>query len=350
MGDVLLATPFLRQLRTRFPDARVDMLVDARFSEIIRHNPHLTNVLEYSRTSSKEEHRRQKQDIQATLPDGRYDAVLDLQANRRSAQFRAGLGRKHHILSLDKQYAHKLALVHLKWNRYDEIVPQAERYRQTAQIFDVQDDGQGLELWLPEELGVLYPPEHTLARMQQSHLAEKIRIAIAPGAHHATKRWLPERFAQTAMQLADKLSHYRAIEVVLLGGMADVSLCAAVRASIKSEYEVQDCSGATSIFDTARELDTCSLLVCNDTGVMHIAAARRVPVMAVFGSTVREFGFAPYRVANAVVEADRAEVQCRPCTHIGRNACPKGHFNCMNLVTTEQVVNAGLRVLSSRNS
>ena len=78
------------------------------------------------------------------------------------------------------------------------------------------------------------------------------------------------------------------------------------------------------------------LLLCNDTGLMHVATAVGTPVTVVFGPTVREFGYFPYKVENArVVEAD---VWCRPCTHNGRKSCPLGHFRCMREVGVERVV------------
>lgn len=95
-----------------------------------------------------------------------------------------------------------------------------------------------------------------------------------------------------------------------------------VRKSIP--FPITDASGATSIYETARVLDKADGLLCNDSGILTLA--RRVPVAAVFGSTVREFGFAPFRVPNVIIEQ---ELDCRPCTHIGRAECPLGHFKCM---------------------
>jgi len=115
---------------------------------------------------------------------------------------------------------------------------------------------------------------------------------------------------------------------VLLGGTADREICQKI--SEKLSFKTIDRSGENSIFKTAWELDNCDLLITNDTGVMHIAAARRIPVVAIFGSTVKEFGFAPFRVENRVVEIE--DLPCRPCTHIGRAECPLGHFKCMNLI------------------
>lgn len=333
MGDVLLATPLLRQIRAVYPHARVDVAVDTRFADVVRCNPRVDSVLSYSKSLSDAELAALMSHLRSSLLHSAYTAVVDLQRNRHSRRIRRGVSRS--LYRINKARLQKLALVHLKKNLYGVTTPIAERYRAAAHNIGIDDDGLGLELWLPEEQSLaVYPPS---VRVQ--HGARK-RIAVAPGAHHATKRWLPSNFAEAASLLAAE----RGAEVVLLGGQADRDVCADVALSLAPGVPVLDASGSTSVFDTARLLDTCDVLLTNDTGVMHIAAARQVPVVAVFGSTVREFGFAPYRVPNRVVEV---ALPCRPCTHIGRARCPLKHFRCMTLVAPHAVVNAARELLSS---
>jgi heptosyltransferase-2 len=357
MGDVLLATPLVRQTRRAYPDARLDVIVDERFAEVFRHNPHVDSVREYSRA------RRAVANHSSIQYDGLgYDTIIDLQHNRRSAQIRKAFhARAANERTLDKQRTHKLALVYLKRGFERPIVPIAERYRQTAQIqgvTDIPDDSDGLELWLPEEReawkqGNIYPPStrSNLPLRTQPHPSNaRITIAIAPGAHHATKRWPAERFAAAARQIAQRMAaHGMATECVLVGGVADKELCETIVEIVKQQ-QCADCSmsnyaGATSLYNTARVLDGAAVLLTNDTGAMHIAAARRVPVVAVFGSTVQNFGFAPFRVPHQVVEASRDDVSCRPCTHIGRDWCFKGDFACMMSVTPERVAHAALELV-----
>lgn len=331
MGDVLLATPFLRQVRAAYPYARIDVVVDERFAEIVRHNPHCNTVVGYTRTAGDDELSRLKNSLLSALPRPRYDMVIDLQRNRHSRRLRRGMGR--YVYRIYKARREKLALVYLKKNLYRRIVPVAERYRLTVRELRVDDDDGGLELWLPEEAGCeAYPP----AVRTHEHRG---RIAVAPGAFHATKRWLPERFAGAAAALARETGS----DILLLGGPADNAVCETVASHIPDDITVTNASGSTSLYETARLLDTSDVLLTNDTGVMHIAAARQVPVVSVFGSTVREFGFAPYRVPSRVVEAD---VSCRPCTHIGRASCPRGHFYCMKLIEPAMVVQAARELLA----
>jgi heptosyltransferase-2 len=84
----------------------------------------------------------------------------------------------------------------------------------------------------------------------------------------------------------------------------------------------------------------CKLIYCNDSGLMHLATAVKVPVIAFFGSTVKEFGFFPYKTKNTVLQIEN--LKCRPCTHIGRKSCPEKHFKCLNDITP-QTAFAGLK-------
>jgi heptosyltransferase-2 len=87
-------------------------------------------------------------------------------------------------------------------------------------------------------------------------------------------------------------------------------------------------------------MDFCDTVVTNDTGLMHIACARQRKVVAIFGSTVKEFGFAPYGTDSIMIE--NASLSCRPCSHIGLAECPKAHFKCMNDISVGEVHRAVL--------
>ncbi|MES2766268.1 MAG: glycosyltransferase family 9 protein [Bacteroidota bacterium] len=352
MGDIVLVSAFVRQLRARFPAAEIHFLVGKRFKEIVEFNPHLSKIIEYDHSLKRAGILAFKSEFLKTLPFKKYDIVIDLQRNLRSWEFRRGIAKK--VLKIHKARFEKIMLVRFKKNLFKNI-PIAGRYRQTAAELGVEDDGKGLEIWLPGEskkenferkkekvkskneflkedngefLKEIYPPD--LKKQVTSHQSPVTKIAIAPGAHHFTKRWPWEKFAALAEILFKKYN----CEIVLLGGAADRGICRNISAKIS--FKAIDKSGATSIFETARELDKCDLLITNDTGVMHIAAARRIPVVAIFGSTVKEFGFAPFRVENRVVEI--VNLPCRPCTHIGRAECPLGHFKCMNLIEPDAVL------------
>lgn len=325
LDDCILATPLVRQLQRTYPHARIDVAVAERFAGVWKNNPRVRHVWPIATTASAEpENDEIKIEMLESLADldGSYDLIVDLQRNLRSASLRHGLGDV--VVCAPKHRLEKLALVWLK-KRPSVITPIVARYRSPLEHHPLVWDTEGCEVWLSEER------EQGVYLSAQPSRGTSQRIAMAPGAHHATKRWPVARFAQ----LAQELSCGHGKEIVLVGGPADVDICSAVAEA--SGVGVVRADGSTSIEATVRILDTCQAIVTNDSGVMHLASARQIPIIAIFGSTVKELGFAPYAVPSRIVEHD---VACRPCSHIGRATCPKGHFACMVGISVERVMSA----------
>jgi len=120
--------------------------------------------------------------------------------------------------------------------------------------------------------------------------------------------------------------------VVVVGGVEDVPLAQELCQRLR--VPVLDSTGKLSLMHTAALLQQCRLLLSNDSGLMHMATALRVPVVAIFGPTVQEFGFYPFKACTQVISAD---LPCRPCSTKGSARCPRGHHQCMQQVTVAQV-------------
>ncbi|MCK5742042.1 MAG: glycosyltransferase family 9 protein, partial [Chlorobi bacterium] len=203
----------------------------------------------------------------------------------------------------------------------------------TAESVGVEDDNLGLEIRLSTEADMkTYPPFN-----KKSNSSETMTIGIAPAAHHKTKRLPTDTFIEIIKLLSKKYN----CQFVFFGGPGDEPTVSKITEGISAKY--QDFSGTRSILKTTEEIDKCDLLITNDTGVLHISAARAVPTVAIFGSTVPEFGFAPRRTPFRIIQKD---LKCRPCTHIGRAKCPKKHFDCMNEITAEEVVRAAEELIT----
>jgi lipopolysaccharide heptosyltransferase II len=328
IGDVLLASPLIRLLRKRFPQGQIDFLVKREYADLVRFNPHLRNVIELDVHGGFAELRALKR----KLRQEKYDTVIDIQGNLRSSFFRTGLSAT--VLKVNKRRLARFLLVNFKWNLYKTSPPIPLRYLETVRSAGIVDDGDGLELFIPEE---------TRTRVQK-HLidagvdTQKDVVGICPGARHATKRWLPQRFAQLAITLLSEDVH----RIVIFGGVDERDLCALIEQEVVRSIRREDCvvnlAGAFSLLETASAMDACDTIVANDSGLLHIAAARKRDVVAIFGPTVREFGFYPYGTENKVIE--RRNLYCRPCSHIGGEACPEGHFRCMKEISVDEVLNA----------
>jgi len=298
LGDVLLTTPLIRSVRKKYPKANLDFLVKPQFADAIRFNPYLNEIIEYNRQKPRE--------TIAKLRKGNYDLVIDLQNNLRSRRVRKVLKCESFVFK--KPTFEKFMLVHFKKNYFGGVFPIPLRYIQSVK--GLEPDSEGLDLFLPEEV--------------QSVLEEDKRyVGLCPGAKHFTKRYPSDYF----IELGRKLVEY-GLQPVIFGGRDDKEICEEVARGVEGAINL--CND-NKLFQTAVEMRKCKFVVCNDSGLMHVAAAVRTPVAAIFGSTVREFGFVPFGVKHIVVENN--QLDCRPCTHIGKSKCPKKHFECMRSLT-----------------
>jgi heptosyltransferase-2 len=135
-------------------------------------------------------------------------------------------------------------------------------------------------------------------------------------------------------------------KVLLFGGKEEEEYCGDIAQMINASVgssSAESLAGGISLLESAAAFDACDLVVTNDTGLMHVAAARKRKIVAIFGSTVREFGFFPSSTEHVVVE--RNGLDCRPCTHIGLSRCPEGHFRCMKEIDVHDVAVAVERLM-----
>jgi heptosyltransferase-2 len=294
LGDILLTTPVIRALSKKYPGSQIDFVLKKQYSSALQYNPLISSFYFYEKENAKS--------IKDQIRKAKYDLVIDLQNNLRSCDLTFGLVAE--VKRFKKPTFKKLLLVWTKVNLLKEIKSIPIRYAEAA---DLQLDNNGLDLFIPENINL------KLA-------AGKSYIGICPGAKHFTKRWPEEYF----IELGNKFSGLN-ITTVIFGGKDDLHLCAEISAKIKNSINL--CNN-DDILQTAKDMKQCQHIICNDSGLMHTATAIGVPVTVIFGSTVREFGFAPYLSENSILENN--SLSCRPCSHIGRPSCPQKHFKCMN--------------------
>ncbi len=146
-------------------------------------------------------------------------------------------------------------------------------------------------------------------------------------------------------KLCELLDH----PIVLLGGLEDADEGDRIASSDK--IKIYNACGKFGLNESADLVRRAKLVVTNDTGLMHIAAAYKRPVISLWGNTVPEFGMYPYYGSNflraqRIIRTVRLpyeimeikNLRCRPCSKIGYDACPLGHFKCMEKIDPERVV------------
>lgn len=306
LGDVLLSSPLVRALSESCPESKIDFLVREEYKDVYSFNPRINSLLTLRRDNNEAE-------IQNHIKCEKYDIIIDLQNNLRSLRLVCGSGKK--VYRFKKNSLRKFLFVKLKINLLKESDCIPERYADSMSW--VKLDGKGLEIFLNPE---------KKARIENYG---KI-IGICPGARHFTKMWPIEYYIELINKLND--SKYK---VALIGGKTDKEICENISLKTKN---VINLSGEDDLLQIAADIKNCELVICNDSGMMHLTSAVGSPLIAIFGSTVREFGFFPYKNMAKVIETEH--LKCRPCTHIGRNKCPRKHFDCMRSITPEIIFNS----------
>lgn len=333
IGDVVLTTPLLRVLRARHPKSQIDFLTRKEYADLVRFNPNINLTYAFDASAGFAGLRKMKR----TLKEEGYDLVVDLHNSIRSRYVRSmrGVGE---IVVVDKRIPERTLLVKFKRNTYQRMVPVTERYIETLAAHGIGPDGKGPELHLPDE--VLFGVASRVAKLHLNRFEHV--LGICPFARHATKEWPAERFAEIARRFISELSG----AVMIFGGPSDVPrstvLAASLRAHVGDEHVI-DWTGELSLAESAAALQYCDAVVTNDSGLMHIAAAMQKRVVAIFGSTVEEFGFFPPRETSIVLE--QKNLSCRPCSHLGLPACPEQHFRCMLDTGAETVWKAVLEMM-----
>ncbi|MGB9696786.1 MAG: glycosyltransferase family 9 protein [Ignavibacteria bacterium] len=158
---------------------------------------------------------------------------------------------------------------------------------------------------------------------------EKI-VAIAPGSVWFTKRFPEYKFTK----LLDMLKP-AGVAVVLVGGKDDEGLCGMIRVKTKN-YKTYNLAGKLTVLQTAELLKRAAVLITNDSAPLHIGNAMGTRVIAIFGSTVPEFGFYPYGSNDVIFQI--LNLPCRPCGIHGRRKCPIKTFDCMTQINEMEIV------------
>jgi len=333
LGDILLTTPFIRALRKAAgPDAQIDFVVKEQYADLVRYNPHLSAIHMLGSGGGI----GALFSLAAGLRKQKYEVVFDLHRSLRTLVLRALLpsSRKEVI---NKRTLRRWELVH--WKRgIGKYFPHAvERYCETLIPYGITPDDNGLEIVIPEDV-LGYTAEQVAARLVPH--ANPV-IGICPGARHFTKRWPREKYVGVGQRLIRELG----ASILLFGGQEERDVCEEIARQLPTA-SVLDLAGSFSILETAAAMDACAVVITNDSGLMHLAAARKRPVVALFGSTTRELGFFPYGTKSIVVEEEG--LSCRPCSHIGLDHCPEKHFRCMLDLGVDDVVGAVQRLMAER--
>ncbi len=300
IGDIVLTTPVIRCLHDQVEDAEIHFLTKKQFEPVLKANPYIHKLwlLEDNLSTLLDE-----------IEESQPDYIIDLHNNLRTGIVKKRL--KLASFSFNKINLRKWLLVNFKINK----LPQkhiVDRYLETTRIFDIINDGRGLDYYISKE-------DTKLPTEIEKEMPDDF-ISLVIGAQHSTKKMPPELLAE----LCDLIE----VPVVILGGPGDTVESGKIL-QLSNHKRLIDTCGKLSLNQSAELIKRSHAVISHDTGLMHIAAAFKKHVFSVWGNTIPEFGLYPYYPDKASKIFEVKGLSCRPCSKIGYNKCPKKHFHCM---------------------
>jgi heptosyltransferase I len=326
LGDVVQALPMLRLLKRHFPDSQIDWWIDASLAPLLEGDPDLHRAVRFERRRwASPLHWPEMLRSIAALRTECYDWVIDLQGLARSGAF-AWLANGKLLVGLDEPREGARGF-------YDLIIPRASLHTHAVDWYLAVLPRLGVPthhdfLWLPER------PAAAAAVQARWNVDGARWIALQPGARWLNKRWPAEHFAELTRRLAVE---YADVRFAVFGSQQDHPLAETVCAAAPARC--LNLAGETSLPEMIEWLRRCDLLVTNDTGPMHVAAALHKPVVAVFGPT-EPLRTGPYGQSGRVV---KHSLPCAPCLK-SRCAWPRP-MECLTAISPATVFEAVRREL-----
>jgi ADP-heptose:LPS heptosyltransferase len=293
IGDIVLTTPVVRMLKKQL-NAEVHYLTKSTYVSVLQNNPYIDSVYQIEDSINE---------VIADLKNEKYDYVIDLHNNLRTQILKLRLDVP--AKSFNKLTIEKFMLTTFKMDSLPDVHI-VDRYLDTVTHLGVQNDNEGLDFFLKDENKV------DLSQFSNSF------IAFVIGGQHVTKMLPTEKI----ISIINKLNE----SVVLIGGPEDLERGEEIIAATKNTF---NSCGKYNINQSAYLVKNAKHVITHDTGMMHIAAALKKKIYSVWGNTVPEFGMHPYLSDSNSKIIEVKDLSCRPCSKIGYDTCPKGHFKCM---------------------
>jgi heptosyltransferase-2 len=300
LGDIILSFTLLRKLRRQFPKAKIDFATKPEYREAVDLCGIADEILVPKSGLSA---------LRDEISMRKYDLILDIHNNRKSIYVSAFNADR--INRVKKDRFKKFLLVNGKINLFSEIIPVYKKYLLAAR-----------ELLGENDMNF----ESSELKFNEISVPEKRYIVIAPSSKHFTKTYPVNKFISLINSLND-------IEVVLVGSDSetDKSICSKIENDCNC---VVNYCGRLELKELVCVVMRSDLVISNDSAIMHLAEALNKKVVAIFGSTVKEFGFYPQLQTTKLFEQNG--LTCRPCSHIGLPECPIVSFDCMEKTTLKK--------------
>lgn len=323
LGDVVLSTPATEVLHKLHPGCEVWWMTTPLAAPIVAGDPLVKGVITFDKRGANS-------GILGTFRQARilrkhaFDIVYSL---HRSARTSAVLA----LAGIPKRVGFRQARASFLYNelRDRDITAPHEVQRNLSLFGSNRVEAERADLRV-----VAVEDEKLKSLLEQNDLHNCKFIALAPGSSWNTKMWKPESYRECGLRLENS-----GFKIVVIGAPNELGISERVCAGTNFINLV----GKIQIKEMVGIVKRASLIVCNDSFPLHLGSAFKVPTVAVFCSTVPEFGFGPWRNRSVVLGA--RDLPCRPCGRHGHQVCPTGTEACMSAVSSEQAVNESYKLI-----
>jgi len=336
LGDLLFAHPFFAGLREMFPEARIDLVANSNFSEIMRANDNIDHVYSYNKNWTA----ARSYNFAKKLKMNNYQLGINIHGNWRTALLlkiisvgqSIGYGGKGRGIFLDEEVEKDISSHMIEF--YLEFLNQIQQSQLLEEYFaeaNNQENKIKVESNLNQfpilEFDDIYQQNADL-KLKNIGLENEEFIVLNSGGSWETKRWPEEYFAEIADQLAE-----RRYKILFVGGPSDTERVKYICNKIENKNMIYNLSGKTSLLELAAILKKAKLMISGDTGPVHVAAAVGTNTAAIFGPSDEE-KYSPRGRGKNILFKD-VDLNCRPC---GEHECPLEHFKCMRELKPEMII------------
>lgn len=328
LGDVILTLPIVQELKRKYPESEIDFLCIPETSELLKNNPHISEIISYDKKNSGVIGFR---DLINKLRSKNYDILISPHRSFRSSLI-SKLSNAKKTISYDKSSLNFLFDKKIKYRK--------ELHEILRDLALLEPIGIKSNKIVKPELYISVQDKRKIDSLFYEHRVkdnEKF-ITIAPGSVWFTKRFPEEKFAK----LCDLMFNMNT-KIFLIGGKKDKVFSDFIQNNSKNR-NIINVTGNFSIMESAELIKRSEVLITNDSAPLHIANAVETNVVAIFGATVPAFGFYPIGKKDIVIETNG--LSCRPCAIHGGKKCPVGTFVCMKNIDEQNIMIAVKKLLS----
>lgn len=333
LGDLVLTTPIYRELRKVYPNSRLTLLTSEGFGRVLENNPHLDEIIYHHR----KETRNDLENLIDQLRLQKFDLIYDIHNSLRSRwigwQLKRHAPKPEHWLIEKRTLARELQ-IRFGWAQFFNGKSQREQWLEPLRRHHTGALSTKTELF-PS----VADKNYVKAWLNQNDLQDKPFVCIGASASFPLKCWPLQNFKQLIENIIQS-----GISVVLVGTNGEIET-EELAEYFRGSQNVFCAAGMFTILQSAALLEMANAVVANDTSIIHLAEAMRTPSIALFGPTVKEFGYAPMLAQSRLMETDLA-LRCRPCSRTGKGTCKNREQQiCMYSISTQKVWDAAQLLL-----